>query len=399
MIHFLVLAGALLAAPPQFEARTVEGETATGAIASLGAQELVLTTDEGAKPLAIQSLHSVARTPAALSTDAKADTRVELVGGSVLNATQFKVQAKTAELRLANGTTLEVPSRAIANVHFGIETSDAKLAGQWSDILANEPASDLLVVRKDGALDYLEGILLEVDDETCRFELDKEVIPVKRSKVEGMVYFHTGRADVAEPAGVVLNQDGSRIAAAKLTLDGELLKLTDVGGLTLDIPLDDVNAIDFSAGKIVYLSDLEPESASHVPFVGFTEEPEGLRDFYHYRRDQSFDHSALKLGGKTYRKGLALASLSNLTYKLPAKFRWLKCWAGIDETARETGDVHLRITGDGRPLWEGDVKGSAAPQELSLEIAGAKRIEILVDFGAGLDVGDRLNLCDIRVTK
>jgi hypothetical protein len=45
------------------------------------------------------------------------------------------------------------------------------------------------------------------------------------------------------------------------------------------------------------------------------------------------------------------------------------------------------------------VKGNEAPRELALEIAGAKRIEILVDYGAGLDVGDRLNLCDIRVTK
>ncbi|HEY2893366.1 MAG TPA: NPCBM/NEW2 domain-containing protein, partial [Pirellulales bacterium] len=378
--------------------RTVEGETTTGAIASLGAQELVLTTDQGAKPLAIQSLHSVARTPLGL-TDSKADTRVELIGGSVLKGSQFKVQAKTAELRLANGATIKVPARSIANVRFGVEAPDAKLAKQWSDILTSEPAGDLLVVRKDGAIDYLEGILLEVDDETCRFELDKEVIPVKRSKVEGMVYFHTGQADVAEPAGIVIHQDGSRIAAAKLILDGELLKLTDVSGLTFDVPLDEVFVIDFSAGKIVYLSDFEPESASHVPFVGFTEEPEGLRDFYRYRRDQNFDHSALKLAGKTYRKGLALASRSTLTYKLPGKFRWLKCWAGIDETARETGDVHLRITGDGKPLWEGDVKGSEAPRELALEIAGAKRIEILVDYGAGLDVGDRLNLCDIRVTK
>ena len=55
--------------------------------------------------------------------------------------------------------------------------------------------------------------------------------------------------------------------------------------------------------------------------------------------------------------------------------------------------------GDGKPLWEGDVKGSEAPRELALDVTGAKRIEILVDYGAGLDVGDRLNLCDLRVTK
>jgi hypothetical protein len=41
-------------------------------------------------------------------------------------------------------------------VRFGVETPDAKLGRQWSDILTSEPASDLLVVRKDGALDYLD---------------------------------------------------------------------------------------------------------------------------------------------------------------------------------------------------------------------------------------------------
>ena len=65
----------------------------------------------------------------------------------------------------------------------------------------------------------------------------------------------------------------------------------------------------------------------------------------------------------------------------------------------KTGDVHVAIKGDGKVLWEGDVRGADPARELELEIADVKRLEILVDYGGGLDVGDWLDLCDVRVTK
>jgi hypothetical protein len=115
---------------------------------------------------------------------------------------------------------------------------------------------------------------------------------------------------------------------------------------------------------------------------------------YKYRRDIGFEQNPLRLDGKSYRKGLSLASRSTLVYKLPGKFRLFRGTIGIDDSVRETGDVHLAIKGDGKTLWEGEVRGTDPARELELEIGGVKRLEVLVDYGGGLDIGDRLDLCE-----
>ncbi len=71
----------------------------------------------------------------------------------------------------------------------GEERSD-KLAKDWARSSRATGPADLLVVRKQGALDYLEGVLGDVDDEIVHFELDGDPIPVKRPKVEGLIYYH-----------------------------------------------------------------------------------------------------------------------------------------------------------------------------------------------------------------
>jgi hypothetical protein len=36
---------------------------------------------------------------------------------------------------------------------------------------------------------------------------------------------------------------------------------------------------------------------------------------------------------------------------------------------------------------------------LDLDISGVRRLEIVVDYGKGGDMGDQLNLCEARLTK
>jgi alpha-galactosidase len=121
--------------------------------------------------------------------------------------------------------------------------------------------------------------------------------------------------------------------------------------------------------------------------------------FYAYRRDVGFEQNPLRLDGKEYKKGLALASRTELVYKLPGKFRMFRATVGIDDRVRDTGSVHVEIRGDGKPLWQADVRGTEPARELELQIAGVKLLEIVADFGENLDVGDRLVLGEAQVTK
>jgi hypothetical protein len=400
MMLSLLLSAALTTGATEFEAQTVDGQSAVGRIVELNAGQLVLETSAGPSKFAFNSLAGLTRKPAPPAADRKLPIRVELIDQSLLAASGYTVRGGVAQLVLGGGAKLEVPTRAIRWVRFAAAAdADEKLTKQWFEITETKADGDLLVVRKSGALDYLEGVQGDIDADTCNFELDKEPVPVKRSKVEGVVYFHSAAAELPAADGQLLSLDGSRLAIGKVELAENAINISMPSGVSLSLPLDDVSRFDFSSGKIAYLSDLDPESASHVPYLGFAEEPAALREFYRYRRDIGFEQNPLRLDGKTYRKGLSLASRSLLLYKLPGKFRLFRATIGIDDSVRETGDVHVAIKGDGKVLWEGDVRGADAARELELEIAGVKRLEILVDYGGGLDVGDRLDLCDARVTK
>ena len=76
-----------------------------------------------------------------------------------------------------------------------------------------------------------------------------------------------------------------------------------------------------------------------------------------------------------------------------------KAVAGIDDAVRETGNARLAISADGKMLFDRTIRGKDAPVDLDLDISGAKRLSILVDFGDQFDAGDFLDLADARMVK
>jgi hypothetical protein len=400
LIFNLVLTAALATTAAPFSAQPLEGEAVTGEISAINAKELILKTDAGPVTLGLDTLAVLTRQPAEKAAAPGAGYWIELADGSGLPATEYAVKDGIAKVVGASGRTQDIPARKIRSVRFAAaEPLEPKLAKQWAEITVSKAAGDLLVVRKNDAFDYLEGVIKDLDGESCQFELEGEVIPVKRAKIAGLVYALSVGGESPEPLGKLLTTDGAKLQLRSLELAGEQLKIETPGGTAFELPLAEVVRFDFSSGKIAYLSDLEPENAAFTPLIGFAQPPQGLLGYFDYRRDVGFDQNPLKLDGKEFRKGLSLASRTELVYKLPGKFRVFRASAGIDDTTRETGSVRLEIKGDGKVLWEGDVRGDEPAQQLELEIGGVKRLAIVADYGAGLDVGDRLDLGDAQISK
>ena len=397
-MYTLLIAAALATGAP-FEAQPLAGDVVVGELRALSTQELVLETAGGPVTLPLTKLATLSPQTPVPPTVATA-VLVELLDGSALTAGDYAAVKGQARLRGPGDATLEIPTRAIRSVRF--EASGGQTPAidkQWSEIRDTKAAGDLLVVRKDDALDYLEGVVGEIDAETCQFELDGETIPVKRAKIAGIVYAHPAAAELPEPIGQLATSGGARLQLKSIELSGDLFKLESTAGTKHEVPLAEATRFDFTSGKIAFLSDLEPESVTFTPLVGFEQPPQGLLGFYEYRRDVGFEQSPLRLKGKVFGKGLALATRTELVYKLPGKFRLFRSTVGIDDSTRETGSVRLSIKADGKVLWEGDVRGTDPAQQLELDVAGVRRLEILADYGEGLDVGDRLDLGDAQVTK
>ncbi len=391
-----LLLAAVLTAPVEVQVQTLAGQTVAGQLTALADDTLKLATAGGEQSFATKDLLSVSLPssgPAAATTGAW----VTLADGSLLVARSFSAKDDQAQIALLGSGALSVPTRALDTVRYREHTG--ALAEQWAEIGKADRSSDLLVVRKNDSLDFLTGVIREADDALVSFEVDGDVVPVKRSKVDGLFYHRAAKPAKSTSACVISDAHGSRIRAAALSLVGDELRLRTPGGVEIAAPLSSFTRFDFSQGNVQYLADLKPESSVWTPYFGDSPGSTSVREFYRPRVDQALDGGALRLGGKEYKKGMAVHSRTELSYRLPEEYRTFQAVVGIDDRARPGGDVQLTIHGDDRTLFEGRISGRDAPRPLDLDVAGVNRLRITVDYGEGLDLADHLDLCEARILK
>ena len=392
-----VLISALTAAGPAVEIRTVGGEQVAGPVVELSAEQITLETADGPRSLDLETLMDLSPAKPPPGSDLRPGVWVELIDGSSLVGADYSVRDGRAGITLPGGEVLELPGRDVSTVR--LQPQSDSLAAEWSRILESDVDTDLLVIRKADSIDYHRGTIREVTDTTVQFEFDGEILPVKRTKVHGLVYYRPSGRDLPEPLCRLTDAAGSQWVVRSIALAGESLRCTTLLGLEVTRPLAAVARVDFSQGKIVYLSDLKPESVEWTPFFGTGKDLPVLSEFFGPRTDRGLDPGPLELDGKQYRKGLALHSRTSLVYRLPGRFRRLKAIVGIDDRVRPRGNTRLVIRGDDRVLLETDVAGTDPPKPVDLDLAGVRRLTILVDFGDDLDVADHLDLCEARIVK
>ena len=264
----LMLAAGRLAAAAPVTVETQDGKQLTGELVGLDGQGLVIETAAGREKLPPASVMSIKPGTAGAWPRRKATCRVELVDGSLLAATAYHSKGGTARIEPVGSAELEVPTRSIRSVRFVADERGDKLAKDWSQIVEGKSASDLLVVRKQGALDYLEGVLGNVDDEVVHFELDKEAIPVKRPKVEGLIYYHAKGEQLAEPLAVAVDRGGSRWQVKSLEPAGQSWNLKTPSGVTVSLAPEKLERLDLASVNTQYLGSLEPASFSYAAYFG-----------------------------------------------------------------------------------------------------------------------------------
>jgi hypothetical protein len=407
-----LLFAVLLATTPVGSAETVvtllDGSVATGEIRSWDARQVTLATAEGEASFSAAKLLDVRWTrDAAPPADA---THVELIDGTRLTYSEFLVADHKAEVAGRYfQQPLTIPREAIRLVE--LRPSTPLIAAALAEIEHKQAAGDALVVaqRDSESMDYLTGVIGDVTAEQASFEWDGERVPVKRTKIAAMVFYQSREPSLPEALCELSLMDGSRIVASDIALRDGLIDVTTPAGVELTVPLDQVARADFSTGKIAFLSDLKPMDVRWTPGLGVPA-GEAISARSMPRSDSSFSGSPLSLLWKddvsrarrdvrTYAKGLAVRSRTELTYRLPDGMTKFVAAAGIDPDSGGQGNVWLVIRGDEEVLWEGAVDGRQPPVEIDVELGTARRLQLTVDYGENLDYGDRLHLVEARVTK
>ena len=404
-----ILAAALAVNAGEATFTQLDGKTIVGSVAECNGKDISVTTAEGNRTLSTDALLDAAWARDAVPSSV--DRSVELVDGTRLAYSEVTITKRVASIKLPFAKqVVKIPTERIRRIE--LLPPSAALDAALADIEQKQPAGDsLVIVKRDAAaMDYLSGILGDVTAEQAEFEWDGDRVPVKLSKIAAMVFYQAKAANLPEPLCKASLVDGSLVVARQASLDGEQLKLRSVAGVELRVPVDQLARIDFSTGKIAYLGELKPSSVRWIPRVAIPKEATTIVNHGLPRTNVSFNGSPLSLlwqddplparrDVRTYSRGVAMRSRSEVAYLIPQGMTRFIATAGIDPATAGQGHVTLEIRGDDRVLWEGAIDGREPPVEIDVELGSARRLQLVVDYGKNLDYGDRLHLVEARFTK
>jgi hypothetical protein len=396
----------------------IDGSSVVGSLSEWNEAGVAVSTAAGEVRVAAKEVLSLGwSTAASTHTGAPPSAvHVELINGTVLPVDQFRAAESEALLTLPSVVPAEkrdqrIHIRNVAAVQ--LQPLEGAVADQWSQIRNQGFTGDVLaVLKRDGkSLDYVEGVLGDVTEEKIEFKLDDEPIRVDRAKVAGLIYLRSETQAKQEPICIIHSRTGLRANASAARLANGLISVTTSERVELAWPLEDIKLVDYSAGKILYLSDIEQATAEWTPLVGLPSAAQAAARYGQPRRDNSAFGGALTLsqsvgelsGGPTqlqsYSKGLALHSRTEMVFRLPTGYRQFLATVGIEPATSPSGNVQFKIYGDDEALFEADIAGDEPPREIELEIAGIRRLKLVVDFGKNLATGDWLNVCNARLVK
>jgi hypothetical protein len=404
----LALTALLTLGVVEVQVEPLNGPAVSGELASLSSQRAAVVTQEGELDLPLNELLAVDFKREDAAAASSATMWVELTDGSRLAAVSYQVYGGEAAIALAGGGELKVETRKIR--HALLRPHDEALARQWTSVTGAAVKSDTIVVRKptsDGgfSLDSAEGLLQDMTPRVVRFEFDGEMIDVPRERVEGVIYYHPVGRSLPEPICEVIDTAGSHWRVKSLGIDGDQLRLATVAGLEADVPLERVARLDFSLGKLLYLSDLKPGSVRVDPGIPLSQNDrdelsEYLARFNRPRHDEVMGGAALRLDEQTFPKGLELASRTQISFSLPDAYRKLTGLAGFDANVPAGSKVEIVFVGDGKELArQAIVAEGSEPTPLEIDLGGARRLQIRVEHLDKRQITHRVHLCNLRISK
>lgn len=375
------------------ELKTLDGTTITGELLSLNDKEAVIRSGADTITTPIEKVLTIDLAPAAnrMPKDAKYKD-VELIDGTLLHCEAVTYQGKQVKLTTLARQEVEVP---LASVRYVVgDAHDSKVAGAFKEFLAKRRATDILVARgPDGQLNGLDGTLGDADDkgDTIDFTLansDRKV-QVSLTKVQGMIFVRKP----ADKVPICKIEDNYRnvVMVGSVTLAPAGLTVETPAGAKLTYAKDLVSRLDFSRGKLTFLSDLKPVKVVETSVLDRVEP---------HRRDQNLDGEKMRLDNVKYDKGLALHAHTELEYDLGGEYEFFQAVIGVDDlVGGSDGPTIVRLEGDGRELKSWTVSRKDKPLQVKVPLRDVRRLKIIVTSGDLLDLGKHVNLADAKVSK
>jgi NPCBM/NEW2 domain len=290
-----------------------------------------------------------------------------------------------------DGTTqsVSVPLTAIAGVWFNEATTDELLNRPWFDTTKK---SDALRLRNG---DVVRGTFERFSDTGAVLFVPSGEKQAKLFDVVNLqaLAIEPSLARVRKPKTVyskVVLMNGARLSVSGLSLKAGVWNCTLLTGAKVTFPLEDLYRVDVELGAAVALADLKPKTTKLEPY-GKLDWPVQLN------RNAKGECLMLKTarGEEMFDSGLGLHSKTTLKYDLGGKYTRFEALVGLDANTGQKGHVEVSFVLDGVvQKWNDSTELSylGGVKPVFLDVAKAKELTLIVDYGQRGDIQDDVNL-------
>ncbi len=395
-----------LAATAGADLQTLSGKKLVGDLVGLDKQTLVLKTSSGDVNVPVADVLQLDFPPPDTPLPAGPYYDVELTDGSVFHCPQVAIKGGELLVTAATDMKLSLPLTAVYSILR--DAHDPKVRADWQKFVAKRGRFDMLAVRgADSLLNAVEGTFglgLESGDgiEFTHQESGKKLSP-KFAKVQGLLFVPRPGENVPPTLCRATDAAGNRVVAADVTARPDGVRFTTVSGVRVAYAsLAKLAKLDFSKGKLTFLSDLSPavESDAFAAVYGdpFDDKPRKV-DSLVVRKDATMADAPIKLDGTTFPKGLTVRGGTRLTYELNGDYKEFRATLGVDPAIDRDFPAEVVIEGDGRVLAKEPVSRRDRVRSIAVDIKGVQKLRVSVAAKGETMLGAQVCLADAKVSK
>jgi hypothetical protein len=387
----------------------VTGEPIKGEVVSVSDKEVVFTQGDKKVTRPLKEVLKIDFRDAGKPPAGKPYALVELTDGSQLYAGKLLLKKREFELTLLSGPTLKLPWEVVANVLFDAASDDNRR--DWRSRVFNMRGKDVVVTKrlvKDRDREYeiasnLEATIGDGDETGTAISfavtLGGETTQATRkfATLRGLILKHTLGAKAAPFTCKLLDTTQNLVMVSGVTPRPGGLVVTTPAGAKIDFAHEQIARLDYTQGRLEYLSDLTPTKM--VTRSNLDED--GQPDQWHVYKDSNLDKRPMTIAGVTYPKGLALKPYAELVFDLKGEYREFEAIVGLDDGVSAAGASTLVVEIDGKELASVTISSDdkVRHRPLKLNVKDARALRIVVRAEGEFDTARHLELADAKVRK
>ena len=372
-------------------ARTLEGQTFAAKLLKVDADGTITFDDDGRQHTVPVAELIAWSNPAEPLRGAQVFT----TDGSLLIGEAALIDDEDLVVLTALVGTVRLPLEIVRGVVFQPPANREQRDRLAAQVRSAEGDTDRLIFTNG---DQLTGTVLGLEELKILLETDAGSTKIEVDKIAALVFNPTLLApnDTHILRVLVGLRDGTLLAATSLSAAEDTMWAKLAGGVEIesDAP-GEIVSLQTLGGQATYLSDMTEHRFRHVPYLDLS---------WPFHKDHNVLGGRLRAGGRLYNKGLGMHSAARLTYRLDGPYRRFEAELAIDEAAGFQGSVVFRVFTSAGQTWQEVynspvIRSDAKPVPMSVDLAGARAIALVVDFSERGDQQDHADWLDARLIR